>query len=445
MPSKKRKKVSLLPRVPHSALNDKASKAQTSFSSSALSRAELISSFHALQKRRDQLSLQFSQDLISSSSYQSQLALVNEESKALGGLEGYQQLSIAGHHNKRKNKFHTGIWIMERLLVKKEFSSLWKNEKKLKKKKIQTIKKQRKNEQEKEEKKEQENNKNNITIKEQENYHHFSSPVCSPAESIFSSFSSSNLPAFLDVGAIDNQFYPYSHLFSLYPIDLNPQHSTVIPMDFFHLNPFNKQFPTLTAVAGNNSPVESKSSSILIPPSSSRPFSSYSRFHIISLSLVLNYVGDLYKRGQMLVFASELLHKGGFLYLIIPLACVENSKYLTNAILIESIIKPLGFQCIQWKYSTKLAFYEFQKTEFACYPSEKVKFLYHHHGQTVRPQDTCNNFQIIAVNPRWEMKFGQKFDADEPTTIAEKLTNVVGNKRKKVGKSTEEGSNEESD
>lgn len=56
------------------------------------------------------------------------------------------------------------------------------------------------------------------------------------------------------------------------------------------------------------------------------------RFDVVALSLVVNFVGDIAARGRMLRHALAYLKKDGarLLYLVLPRACVDNSRYCTH-------------------------------------------------------------------------------------------------------------------
>ena len=56
-------------------------------------------------------------------------------------------------------------------------------------------------------------------------------------------------------------------------------------------------------------------------------------FDVVVLSLVVNFVPDPRKRGDMLRQAASLLRPGGLLFLALPLACVENSRYCRRSLL----------------------------------------------------------------------------------------------------------------
>jgi 25S rRNA (adenine2142-N1)-methyltransferase len=66
-------------------------------------------------------------------------------------------------------------------------------------------------------------------------------------------------------------------------------------------------------------------------------------FSTVVLSLVVNFVGSAGARGDMIKKASELLRPQGLLFFVLPAACVDNSRYLDQALVLE-ILKACGFR-----------------------------------------------------------------------------------------------------
>ncbi|AYO41939.1 25S rRNA (adenine(2142)-N(1))-methyltransferase [Malassezia restricta CBS 7877] len=84
----------------------------------------------------------------------------------------------------------------------------------------------------------------------------------------------------LDVGAIAGTAYAkWKHKFDVTSIDIQPRAPHVLQADFF-------DFPM--------------------------PAREEERFDVIGLSLVINFVGDLAKRGDMLLHAHRYLRRGGY-------------------------------------------------------------------------------------------------------------------------------------
>lgn len=94
------------------------------------------------------------------------------------------------------------------------------------------------------------------------------------------------------------------------------------------------------------------------------PMSEAERFHVISLSLVLNYVPDAVGRGEMLLRTTKFLLQSTegparllpSLFLVLPAPCVTNSRYLTEARLVD-IMQSLGYALTAKKQSSKLLYY----------------------------------------------------------------------------------------
>ncbi|KAL8791499.1 MAG: hypothetical protein Q9213_000116 [Squamulea squamosa] len=123
-------------------------------------------------------------------------------------------------------------------------------------------------------------------------------------------------------------------------------------------------------------------------------------FDIVSLSLVINYVGDAISRGNMLKRISSFLRnegqsswekaKYGFpaLFLVLPVSCVTNSRYLDEERL-ESIMVSLGYVKTRRKLGRKLVYHLWQ---YKAMSDLKVGFK----KQEIRPGGNRNNFAIIV-------------------------------------------------
>ncbi|EDQ84870.1 uncharacterized protein MONBRDRAFT_12452 [Monosiga brevicollis MX1] len=131
--------------------------------------------------------------------------------------------------------------------------------------------------------------------------------------------------ALLDVGALDDNYRRERAWIATRAIDLNSQHPFVEKCDFF-----------------------------TVPDEP--------RYHVISLCLVINFVPSPAQRGAMLRRCHELLHPDGWLALMLPLACVNNSRYTTEDRLLQ-ILGAVGFAVRQRKHTKRLACYWCQRVE----------------------------------------------------------------------------------
>ncbi|XP_014661707.1 PREDICTED: 25S rRNA (adenine(2142)-N(1))-methyltransferase-like isoform X2 [Priapulus caudatus] len=156
----------------------------------------------------------------------------------------------------------------------------------------------------------------------------------------------------LDVGALSMNYENQASWLQCTYIDLNPQKKGILKSDFLKF----------------------KSGAM-------------EEYDIIVLSLVLNFPGDAQVRGQMLVKATELCKTCGYIFVVLPLACLSNSRYLTHDnfhVMMES----LGHSLIASHNSTKLSHKAFRKKSRL---PEKCDFP----KKVVQPGGNKNNFCIV--------------------------------------------------
>ncbi|KAL4902452.1 hypothetical protein BDW74DRAFT_64328 [Aspergillus multicolor] len=129
------------------------------------------------------------------------------------------------------------------------------------------------------------------------------------------------------------------------------------------------------------------------------PLGDDNRFHLISLSLVLNYVADPVGRGEMLKRCVAFLTKepppGSLipivprLFLVLPAPCITNSRYLTEQRL-QEILTSLGFSLEKHKQTSKLI-YQLWACNETCQPKQFKK-------EILNPGRLRNNFAIVVKN-----------------------------------------------
>ncbi|KAL6949004.1 hypothetical protein ACO0QE_001486 [Hanseniaspora vineae] len=98
-------------------------------------------------------------------------------------------------------------------------------------------------------------------------------------------------------------------------------------------------------------------------------------FDLISCSMVLNFVPDDTKRGAMLKRIKCFLRSksstntsttvpGGLLFLVLPLPCINNSRYMSDDYFVNTImLKALNFSLLKKHQSHKIIYYLFEETE----------------------------------------------------------------------------------
>jgi 25S rRNA (adenine2142-N1)-methyltransferase len=82
------------------------------------------------------------------------------------------------------------------------------------------------------------------------------------------------------------------------------------------------------------------------------------KFHLVSLSLVLNFVPEASARGEMLRRIPQFLQTTStnfpsYLFFVLPLPCIENARYMDESRL-EAIMGSLGFTIDRVKKTAKL-------------------------------------------------------------------------------------------
>jgi 25S rRNA (adenine2142-N1)-methyltransferase len=128
------------------------------------------------------------------------------------------------------------------------------------------------------------------------------------------------------------------------------------------------------------------------------PTSSDEAFDVVSLSLVLNYAPDPVQRGEMLKRVTRFLGREAaeepaegavlpVLFLVLPLPCVDNSRYLNEQLLMR-IMTNLGFTVRNKKKTSKLCYYLFSLTG----KSSSVKTA----KKKIKDGATMNNFCIVV-------------------------------------------------
>ncbi|KAJ1721571.1 25S rRNA (adenine2142-N1)-methyltransferase [Coemansia erecta] len=185
----------------------------------------------------------------------------------------------------------------------------------------------------------------------------------------------------LEVGALSSRNYEKEHHWiDVVPIDLNSQEPGIYQLDFLDIKigSAEQAEPSSTDDDDNDDDDE---------PDNGKAQLFGSPFEVISLSLVVNFIGDPGRRGDMLRQAAKLLTPDGLLFLVLPRSCVANSRYLDDERLL-AIMECLGFAQLQSHHTAKLAHYLYRFNG----PSEsnesfKKKLLYSEGGR--------NNFSIV--------------------------------------------------
>lgn len=171
----------------------------------------------------------------------------------------------------------------------------------------------------------------------------------------------------LEIGSLrPNNACSRSGLFDIERIDLHSQHSVIQEQDFM-------ERPTCGAED-----------------------LAQEGFDVVSLSLVVNFVGDPVERGKMLGRVASFLRpcsnredrRFPGLFLVLPSACVANSRYLDEERL-DAIMQSLGYNRARRKLSSKLVYYLWKYEAGMAGVSRAFK------KEEIRSGKSRNNFAIV--------------------------------------------------
>lgn len=112
------------------------------------------------------------------------------------------------------------------------------------------------------------------------------------------------------------------------------------------------------------------------------------KFDLISCSLVLNFVPNSKDRGKMIQLFSQFLKNGGLVFLVLPLPCIENSRYITEDALTK-IFKSQGLSLVNKKTTHKLYYSLFKFDE------QNIDHRFTFKKDELNPGGNRNNFSIV--------------------------------------------------
>ncbi|XP_031568151.1 25S rRNA adenine-N(1) methyltransferase-like [Actinia tenebrosa] len=154
----------------------------------------------------------------------------------------------------------------------------------------------------------------------------------------------------LDVGALSCNYTKQKSWIDCTSIDLNPQNHMIMEADFLQID------------------------------------CKASQYDIVVLSLVINFEGDPVKRGEMLKQCTKIIAKDGYLFVVLPLPCLMNSRFSSKELFL-SMTQSLGFKRIAQHSSRRLYFVMFKNTGNVNFKSFPRKIT--------RKGDGHNNFVIV--------------------------------------------------
>lgn len=114
------------------------------------------------------------------------------------------------------------------------------------------------------------------------------------------------------------------------------------------------------------------------------------RFHLISCSLVLNFVPTPHERGDMCKRFSQFLKDDGFLFIVLPLPCLNNSRYM-NLDHFSSMMQALQYKIVKSHTSSKLIYILLRQDSSLSLKAKQGSFP----KKKLQDKPGMNNFSIV--------------------------------------------------
>ena len=172
----------------------------------------------------------------------------------------------------------------------------------------------------------------------------------------------------LEVGAINTQLVEGPAWLATTAIDLESRHPAIIERDFFDALP-------------------------------------EANYDVLVLSMVLNCVPTPEARGDMLRRCRAHLRPKGLFFLMIPLLCITNSSYTTEALLLK-LLQTVGFSLVARRDTPRIAFFCLQREEEGAEGATAAAIdgagRHQKSLRTVRKGRKRNNFAVVLEpQPAW--------------------------------------------
>ncbi|CCD22843.1 25S rRNA (adenine2142-N1)-methyltransferase NDAI_0A06890 [Naumovozyma dairenensis CBS 421] len=121
------------------------------------------------------------------------------------------------------------------------------------------------------------------------------------------------------------------------------------------------------------------------------------KFNLISCSLVLNFVPTPIERGEMCERFIKFLKPNGYLFIVLPLPCINNSRYMNRAHFID-LLTFLGYKEVRYHEANKVCYFllQLEGTDNGKHPKndrkDRLQFI---KKRKVQDGNKMNNFSIL--------------------------------------------------
>lgn len=125
-------------------------------------------------------------------------------------------------------------------------------------------------------------------------------------------------------------------------------------------------------------------------------------FDVIINSMVINSVPDAGDRAEMLLKTMRHLNYKGYVFLMLPLLCLNNSKFLTKS-KFEDMLRGIGFDVVLKKETPKIFFVVLQKPAAGEVRDVKIKSEWRT-GAVIRKEKKYRNTFSVVFGRNGETK-----------------------------------------
>lgn len=145
-------------------------------------------------------------------------------------------------------------------------------------------------------------------------------------------------------------------------------------------------------------------------------------YDVVCLCLCVNFEGCPNGRGRMLRLASRIVKPGGLVFLVLPRACVDNSRYMTVERLAETL-RAVKLPAVSSRLTAKLSLSVAQKGDSLNKDSGRAPLALSK-KQVLRQGQQRNNFAIcLETPPGWKARKGDQKKAQAPASFATNAAN----------------------
>ena len=162
-----------------------------------------------------------------------------------------------------------------------------------------------------------------------------------------------------------------------------------------------------------------------------RPLNDEGRYQVIVCFMVINYVSTAQLRGDFLLHIAAHLLLQGHLFIALPLRCLDHSRFM-NRTWFQIMLESLGLDLIDSRFTPKVAFFTFQKTQLERRKVTKIQ-LKQKPKKNIPTKQNLKQQKSIDVKALAEFAIDLKFEVEVNVPLggnSAKRSNILEEKEK---------------